>query len=268
MSQDLSDQERQMAEVRARKWTDVLKGMAGGLLSIGSREPVSDTPSWVTLEVVHGGFATGTYLAAGPLDAGEKERAQRHKLNVDGGSRRTLNLSYLSEEGLSELLALLDSGCFRVTVPEHAALMVVALLATDERVEEACELLSVIEPWFDKLRFYPQTATKPCQLTTTVHMETVGEVCARLNSTKEHERILTQNEALTIWLPLHDQFIQLVVNSCEHPQADTAAGLGEVLVHCDDGWRLQATELLLRLCGTATRTYSQQQAGSPWRGLL
>lgn len=241
-----SGDDNQLAKNRARKWTDVLKGMANGMLTIGSREPVADTPPWITLEVVLGGFATGGYLAAGPLTKCEKERAERLKLNAAGESRRALNLSYLNEDGLSELCAMLDSGCFRVTVPEHVALLIVALLATDDRVSEACELLSIIEPWFGRLRFYPEPSSKPYALSTTVHLESVGEVAERLANIEEHERILTQNEALTIWLPLHDQFIQTVVNSCEHPLADTAEGLGELLVNCDDRWRLHATELLLR----------------------
>ncbi len=52
---------------RADRWRAVLDGMADGTLSIGSRTPVADTPAWVTLEVLHGGFASGRYLAEAPL---------------------------------------------------------------------------------------------------------------------------------------------------------------------------------------------------------
>src|SRR6266571_6345127 len=61
------------AESKIAKWRSVLAGMAAGSLSVGSRTPVSGTPAWVTLEVAHGGFATGRLLAEQPLDADERE---------------------------------------------------------------------------------------------------------------------------------------------------------------------------------------------------
>ena len=67
-------------EVRARamakvdRWRNVLEGMVTGTLEVGSRTPVAGVPAWVTLEVVHGGFATGQLLAAGPLQPHEQER--------------------------------------------------------------------------------------------------------------------------------------------------------------------------------------------------
>ena len=42
--------------------------MASGKLRIGSREPVSGLPAWVTPEVVRGGFATGEPAAGGAVD--------------------------------------------------------------------------------------------------------------------------------------------------------------------------------------------------------
>ncbi|WP_217369433.1 hypothetical protein [Nonomuraea antri] len=58
---------RERAEGKAAAWRAVLDGMATGRLTVGSRTPVEDTPAWVTLEVAHGGFATGRYLAEQPL---------------------------------------------------------------------------------------------------------------------------------------------------------------------------------------------------------
>ena len=51
------------AETKIARWRSVIAGMADGSLSVGSRTPVSGTPAWVTLEVAHGGFATGRLLA-------------------------------------------------------------------------------------------------------------------------------------------------------------------------------------------------------------
>ena len=48
---------------KIEQWRAVVAGMADGTLTVGSRTPVADTPAWVTLEVAHGGFATGRYLA-------------------------------------------------------------------------------------------------------------------------------------------------------------------------------------------------------------
>ena len=59
---------RARAEQKALAGESVLSGMATGTLAVGSRTPVADTPAWVTLEVAHGGFATGRYVAEGPLD--------------------------------------------------------------------------------------------------------------------------------------------------------------------------------------------------------
>ena len=52
---------RRRARAKASQWQEVLAGMADGSLWIGSRVPVAGTPEWVTLEVAHGGFATGRF---------------------------------------------------------------------------------------------------------------------------------------------------------------------------------------------------------------
>ena len=52
------------AEARAERWAEVLRCMAGGELDVGSRTPVANAPAWATLEVLHGGFASGRLLAA------------------------------------------------------------------------------------------------------------------------------------------------------------------------------------------------------------
>lgn len=62
-------------------WRSVLDGTGTGALAIGSRTPVAGTPAWVTLEVTHGGFATGRALAEVPSplpSAGDDERPLCH----------------------------------------------------------------------------------------------------------------------------------------------------------------------------------------------
>ncbi len=56
---------RQRAVKRIASWEQVFLGMLSGAISIGTQAPVQDVPAWVTLEVVHGGFATGNLLAGG-----------------------------------------------------------------------------------------------------------------------------------------------------------------------------------------------------------
>lgn len=108
---------RQQAELRVRRWQQVLDGMAGGELDIDSRTSVRGLPAWVTPDVVHGGFATGEPAAGGPLRLDETDRAQRLGLPAD---RRALFRSWLTEAGLAELGELLDSGRYRVEHAEEA----------------------------------------------------------------------------------------------------------------------------------------------------
>src|SRR5438034_3625046 len=71
------------AETRARagskiaNWIKVFQGMLSGALKIGSRTPVGKAPPWATLQVVHGGFATGELLAGGPLQPHERKLLAR-----------------------------------------------------------------------------------------------------------------------------------------------------------------------------------------------
>lgn len=251
-----------MAENRVRKWTDVLAGMAQGILTIGSRAPVSGTPAWVTLEVAHGGFATGNYLAAGPLSPYEQERLIRLGHAEAKLARQVLNLSFLTEDGLRELLGMLDTGCYRVVTAEQSALLVVAFLAASDCADEACKLLAIIEPWMDRLTFYPEPSDKPLPLAATVHLESVAQVTSRLSIIVDRVRILAQKEALNIWLPLHDELVRLVVDSCEEPQAERAESLGQPFARCDETWFRRASDLLRRY---AELRQVHQLSGKPER---
>jgi hypothetical protein len=62
---------RARAMAKIQRWQAVIDGMGAGTLHIGDRAPVADVPVWATLEVAHGGFATGSLLAETPLDAAE-----------------------------------------------------------------------------------------------------------------------------------------------------------------------------------------------------
>jgi hypothetical protein len=62
---------RQRAQARVAQWEQVFRGMLDGSLAVGSRTPVQGCPPWLSLEVVHGGFATGSFAAGGALQAHE-----------------------------------------------------------------------------------------------------------------------------------------------------------------------------------------------------
>jgi hypothetical protein len=68
---------RRRADEHLRRWERVLRGMAGGTLTIGSRTPAAGLPAWVMPEVVRGGSATGEAAAGGPLTPHEAETARR-----------------------------------------------------------------------------------------------------------------------------------------------------------------------------------------------
>ncbi|WP_337821735.1 hypothetical protein [Amycolatopsis sp. A1MSW2902] len=91
---------RRRARAKADRWQDVLTGMATGSLRIGSRVPVAGAPAWVTLEVVHGGFATGRCLAEVPLSPAEAALCPDGPGRTD---RERLNLWYLTDAGLAAL---------------------------------------------------------------------------------------------------------------------------------------------------------------------
>src|SRR4051812_28129371 len=57
---------RANAVKKVAAWFKVVAGLKSGDIKVGSRTPVA-APAWATLEVIHGGFATGGLLAGGDL---------------------------------------------------------------------------------------------------------------------------------------------------------------------------------------------------------
>ncbi|MFI9815054.1 hypothetical protein [Saccharothrix variisporea] len=213
---------RERAEARVRRWFAVLGGMTDGTLRIGSRTPVADLPAWVTPEVVRGGFATGRAAAGGPLLPHETDRL------ADFGHA-------LSPEGRAGLRALLDSGEYRVEVPEEAALLVMAWLVDHEDFDAAEELLREIAPFAGRLRFVPTPAAAPPS--GLLWRETVGEASAALAGRAPNPRVAAMNEALTVWNPFADDLLELWLDSCE----DTRLG-----ARIDAAWRARAEALVAR----------------------
>ncbi|WP_232665536.1 hypothetical protein [Pseudonocardia sp. TRM90224] len=202
------DRERALAKVR--RWQDVLSGMESGRLAVGSRTPVAGTPAWVTLEVAHGGFATGRYLAESPLTDAERHRLDTLPPRIPGETdRERLNLWYLGDDGQSELLAALRSGHYRVEVPEEAAIAVAVLLVEQGFAEHALDLVAELRPLMHRLRFTPRFEPVALPSGTSVRLVSVGEVSDALRAVRTPPQIAQMNDTLQVWGPLYDRLVEL-----------------------------------------------------------
>jgi hypothetical protein len=206
---------RQRALKRIEHWEQVFHGMLSGTLSVGTRAPVQDVPAWATLEVVQGGFATGTLLAGGDLQPHELDLLARLNRDPDSTARAALNIYYLSDSGQKDLCEMLQTGRYRLNVPEEGALLVVAWLLSHEMTEKAQELLDYISPFFDRLRFYPVPDQNPIIPRPTVHRQTAGETVAALRAVQPQAQVERMREALKVWQPLYDRTVSLFLETVE-----------------------------------------------------
>ncbi len=262
------------ATLRVKQWRRVIAGMFDGTLRIGSRAPVASIPPWVTLEVVHGGFATGNLAAGGPLLPHESSKLEGLSALSQASERGALNSHFLEDVGRGELVAMLTDGRFRVHVPEEAALLVVVWLLERGDAKRAGKLIEAISPFFDRLRFYPAPHSRPVRTGTAVCVETAGESAARLRAKRPQRSVERMKEAIRVWTPLHDRATALFLETVEGAMPalrTTASGKlmrqpnGQPIVdggwpcrHYAEDWRARAQQLLVdhrdararhRLCG-------------------
>ncbi|MEU1365183.1 hypothetical protein ABZ454_03510 [Streptomyces sp. NPDC005803] len=227
---------RRRAEARGQRWRMVLSAMAAGRLSVGSRTPVEGLAPWVTLEVVRGGFATGTASAEGPLQPHEFEAAHLFEVPAE---RRALFAYCLTEPGLAWLWARLDNGGYEVGVPEEAALLTVAWLVRHGETDAALGLVAELEPFADRLRFLPRPADGPTPpATVAVHRRTVSDAVDTLVRRRPHTAVETQREALAVWQPFGDELLAHWLRTAPD---------GRILTRVPDaGWLEQGEALLGR----------------------
>lgn len=226
---------RERARVKAGMWRAVLAGMAGGTVTVGSRVPVADTPAWVTLEVAHGGFATGRHLAEGELREHESELLSELAADAPGSTdRERLNLFFASDAGLARLREAMAMGRYEVDVPEEAALPVALWLADHGHPEAALDLLTELRPLIHRLRFYPRLTETPRASGAGVHLATTGSVREALSATKPSPRVRVMNETLAVWNPLYDALVSLWLTTVEGPAPTFQKEDGD-LVRADDG---------------------------------
>lgn len=214
---DMAVRRRTLA--RIERWEQVFEGMLSGRLSVGSRTPVQDVPAWVTLEVAQGGFATGNLLASGALQPHELNLLARLGRAPDSTARAALNIYYLGDSGQQDLCEMMQTGRYRLNVPEEGVLLVLAWLFSQAMADKAQELLDCITPFFDRLRFYPVPDENAIIPGPTVHRETVGEVVAALRAVQPDAQAEQMREALTVWQPLYDRTVSLFLETVEddHP---------------------------------------------------
>lgn len=261
------------AGLRVRQWQQVIGGLLEGTLQIGSRTPVADIPAWVSLEVVHGGFATGQLAAGGPLQEHEIKKIHALGRSAESG-RADLNAYFLDKTGQREIEDMLDNGRYRVHVPEEGALLIVAWLMSHAEQARARKLVEVISPFLGKLRFYPVPHSRPIRISDGVYLQTVGQSTRSLEAKRAQDAVERMKEAVNVWTPLYDRAVQLFLETVEGPvpsfRTAASGGLvrqtnGQPIVEggwpCrrqPDGWRDKAGLLLAdygnarqghRLCG-------------------
>jgi hypothetical protein len=220
---DAADRERALD--KAQRWRNVLAGMAEGYIQVGSRTPVADTPAWVTLEVAHGGFATGRYLAEAPLTEEETARLSALPPDVPGDpGRERLNLWYLGDAGQAELLNMLQSGRYQVEVPEEAALAVAVLLLEKGFPEQALDLVAELRPLMHRLRFTPRFELAARLSGTAVRVVPVSEAVRSLRAVRTPAQLTAMRETLAVWNPLYDGLVALWCRTVdgEQPHLDEA----------------------------------------------
>ena len=214
---------RERAEGRVRRWRDVVEGIVSGRLQIGSRTPVADLPVWVTPDVMRGGFATGAATAT--------PRTRRHlQARFD---------HFLTEAGLAELDALLESRAYTVSVPERAALLTVAWLVRADDAEAALRLVDTLRPYSDQLLFAPEPAEPDSADPAVVWRATAGETRTALENRRPNEQVEAMREALTVWNPFADELLALWLET---------AGATEFAAE----WRQRGAALLARYERLAT----------------
>jgi hypothetical protein len=210
------------APEKAAMWRSVLAGMADGSLTIGSRTPVAGTPAWVTLEVAHGGFASGRLLAEAPLRDDERallnhaSASQQPTSQAPGATdREQLNLWFLTDAGLDALREALRVGTYQVGLPEDAVLPTVAWLLDDGHPEAALDLVAELRPWLGRLRLAPALGVPSRLSGSLVHVATVGQVATELRDMRPPRQLAVMRETLKVWHPLLDRLVALWCDTVE-----------------------------------------------------
>lgn len=224
---------RDRAEARTSSWRAVLANLASGVLRIGQRQPYEDKPTWVTPEVMRGGFASGVEAAGGPLLPHERELARAiGKPTTE--SRLPLNGHHLTPQGLAALGTQLAEQRYRIGVPEEGALLALSWLIERGELARAATVLETIEPYFPRLRFYPRHGaplpTPQVGIETPVLAKSAHALAESLRKKTPSRPIEAMREFSQVWAPLTDAVVTLVLETIEgeapHFEGDTQVVVG------------------------------------------
>jgi hypothetical protein len=256
---------RERAAVKVGRWRSIFQGMLSGALLPGERTPIAGVPAWVTPRVVQGGFATGEFMAGGPVQPHETLLAARLGIPLDQDEndlRGQANAWFLTEEGRAELSQLLTNGRYRIEVPEEGALLAVTWLIEHGDPDGARDVLEEIGPWISRLRFYPVAPDDSAATTADfVRLQTVGQVKAALNGMTIKPAVQAMRETLTIWNPVSDRVVALLHETVigEAPRL-TADASGKSLIeggwpcqHYPSNWHSSAKALLAEIAALRQR---------------
>ncbi len=235
---------RKNAEKKCQQWQQIIENLWHGRLNYGSRTPIKDIPNWVTLEVAQGGFATGNLLAGGELQEFELEllkilHADKNTYQNKELARLWLNNYFVSDDGIKCLSNLLKSEKYKVNLPEECALLTVAWVLKNNFIEQAEELLTIISPFFDKLRFYPQPCKLAQPLSTKVHLKNISEVVYDLQNGFQQQRLKVQKIQITIWVPIYDKVVDCLLTANLQQVSD--------VINLTRAWQQQAQTILNEL---------------------
>jgi hypothetical protein len=172
------------AQIKVQNWQKVIENSISGQIDIGSNAPKLGAPKWISLEVIHGGFATGEMSAGGYFRSHEYDYAATLNKGYREPDRKAINAYFISTPGMQKLHDMAATGCYEITQPEEGALLMIAWLSQNGYAHLARSVLDEIIPFFAELRFYPAPAKFAKPIDSTVHLATVGEVVHALKSIK------------------------------------------------------------------------------------
>lgn len=231
---------RKSALRRVEKWRAHIHAVTSRAVTVGSRTPARIFPEWVTLEVLRGGFASGTATAESPLTRADTDLAA--ELDVPAG-RSAIFEALLSQAGLPRLEAMLDDGDYTLACAEESVVLVAAWLLRNGHDDDARRLVSEVGPWSDILRLWPARALVPVD-DALVHRHTVTEALSALRGRTVPLAVRAQRESLTVWAPLADRLLglwwQTVVD-------------GAVDAHRPEGWDADCASALVSYNTVRTR---------------
>src|SRR5262249_52335690 len=98
-------------------------------------------------------------------------------------------------------------GGYRVELPEHAALLTVAWLASEGHVEQALALVERLRPFAGRVRFAPLHASPAPLELERVWRRSAGQAHSELERRPPNRRLAARREALQVWSPFADELL-------------------------------------------------------------